>query len=90
MDCIRPMSMMGMALPIMISVGENGVTSNWSKVPFSRSRATDSAASIRVCIMLSEAMRPGSRFQRVSRLGLYQARDSTVSGGLFSERKVVL
>ena len=73
--------MVGIAFPIMISVGVNGVTSNWSNVPFSRSRATESADSINVWIMLSEAIRPGKIFQRVSRLGLYHARDSTVSGG---------
>ena len=78
-DCVRPIMMDGMALPIMTSIGENGVTSNWSKVPFSRSRATDRADSISVWIMLSEAISPGRRYQRVSRLGLYQARDSMVT-----------
>ena len=35
----------GSALPAMISTGRNGVTSNWSNVPCSRSRATDMAVS---------------------------------------------
>ena len=42
-DCTRPMRIEGTALPIMISVGRRGVTSSWSNVPCSRSRATDSA-----------------------------------------------
>jgi hypothetical protein len=35
----------GIAFPAMISTGRNGVTRGWSKVPSSRSRATDSAVS---------------------------------------------
>jgi hypothetical protein len=64
----------------MISSGDIGVTSNWSKVPCSRSRATESAVSSSVCSMLSAAIMPGKRFQRVSRFGLNQARDSMTSG----------
>ena len=79
-DCTSPTSTGGSALPTMISSGDIGVTSNWSKVPCSRSRATDSAVKSSVCTMLSAAIMPGSRFQRVSRLGLNQARDSTASG----------
>jgi hypothetical protein len=55
LDCTSPTSTGGMALPIMICVGVSGVTSNWSKVPCSRSRATDSAVSSSVCSMLSAA-----------------------------------
>ncbi|SQH18293.1 Uncharacterised protein [Bordetella parapertussis] len=73
--------MAGTALPTRISSGLSGVTSNWSKVPCSRSRATESAASMRVWIMLSVAISPGMMFQRVSRLGLNQARVLMRTGG---------
>ena len=72
--CTVPTSIDGSALPAMISAGRNGVTSNWSNVPCSRSRATDMAVSSSVCIMVSVPIRLGIMFQRVSRLGLYQAR----------------
>ena len=75
------MSTGGTALPTMISLGDSGVTSSWSKVPCSRSRATDSAVSISVWIMLNAAIRPGRKFQRVLRFGLNQARCTTVTGG---------
>ena len=80
-DWISPTRMAGSALPTRICMGLSGVTSSWSKVPCSRSRATDSAASSRVCSMLSAAIRPGIRVQRDSRLGLYQARRSTATPG---------
>ena len=65
----------------MISDGRIGVTSNWSKVPSSRSRATDSAVSISTCSSVMVPIRPGIMFQLVSRLPLYQARTLTLSGG---------
>ena len=71
----------GTALPMRISSGVSGVTSSWSKVPCSRSLATESAASIRVWIMLRAAIRPGTIFQRVSRFGLNQARISNCTRG---------
>ena len=71
----------GMALPAMISTGRNGVTSSWSKVPSSRSRATDMAVSSSVCISVSVPISAGIMFQRVSRLGLYQARATICTGG---------
>ena len=58
----------------MISKGRKGVTSSWSKVPCSRSRATDIAVSIMVWISVSVPIMPGIMNQRVSRFGLYQAR----------------
>ena len=58
----------------MISTGRNGVTSNWSNVPCSRSRATDMAVSRIVCSSVSVPIRLGIMLQRVSRLGLYHAR----------------
>ena len=79
--CTMPMSIDGSALPAMISAGRNGVTSSWSKVPCSRSRATDMAVSSSVCISVSVPIRLGIMFQRVSRLGLYQARLVTWTGG---------
>ena len=75
-DCISPTITDGTALPTRICIGVSGVTSNWSKVPCSRSRATDSAASSSVCIRLSEAISVGIRDQRDSRFGLNQARHS--------------
>jgi very-short-patch-repair endonuclease len=63
-------------------MGVSGVTSNWSKVPCSRSRATDSAASSKVWIMLNAAISAGIKFQRDSRLGLNQARRSTLTAGV--------
>ena len=65
----------------MISTGRNGVTSNWSNVPCSRSRATDMAVSSSVCIIVSVPIKPGIMFQRVSRFGLYQARVVLRIGG---------
>ena len=79
-DWISPMLTEGTALPMRICSGVSGVTSSWSKVPCSRSRATDRAASISVCNMLSEAISAGMMFQRDSRLGLNQARRTTEMG----------
>src|SRR5882757_10898676 len=47
--CTIPINIEGSALPIMISTGLKGVTNNLSKVPCSRSRATDIAVSNKVC-----------------------------------------
>ena len=66
-------------MPTRICAGDSGVTSSWSKVPCSRSRATDSAASSSVCVRLRLATSVGISDQRESRLGLYQARETTVT-----------
>ena len=65
----------------MTSLGRNGVTRSWSKVPSSRSRATDMAVSIMVIIIVIVPISDGIMFQRVSRLGLYQARVVTRTRG---------
>ena len=76
MDCATPISTGARALPAMISYGDIGVTINISKVPCSRSRATDNAVIINVCKKANEAISAGMIFQRDSKLGLYQARVS--------------
>ncbi len=78
---MRPTTVEGNALPSMISAGRIGVTSNWSKVPSSRSRATDSAVRIITCKSVMVPIKPGIMFQLVSRLPLYQARTLTLIGG---------
>ena len=75
------MAMLGMAFPTMISNGRKGVTSNWSNVPCSRSRATDMAVSISVPIIVSVPIRLGIMLQRESRLGLNQERVTIRTGG---------
>ena len=50
----------GSALPAMISIGRNGVTSSWSNVPSSRSRATDMAVSNSVCNIVSVPINAGN------------------------------
>ena len=66
-----------------LGTAASGVTWSWSKVPCSRSRATDSAVSIMVWIKVSVPISAGIMFQRVSRLALYQARTigCTAGGG---------
>ena len=73
--------MAGMALPIMISAGRSGVTSICSKVPSSRSRAKESAATIMPISIDSTATRPGSTNHSGSSVGLNQSRVSITSGG---------
>ncbi len=70
----RPMTMPGMAFPISISTGRRGVTSSWSKVPASRSRATESAVTNRVTTRVSRPTMPGTINQRDCKFSLYQAR----------------
>ena len=65
------------ALPAMISTGRKGVTSNWSNVPSSRSRATDMAVKSRVWSSVRVPIKLGIMCQRVSRFGLYHARNAT-------------
>ena len=72
----------GSDLPMRISTGRSGVTRSWSKVPASRSRATDRAVTTRVTTRVRSPTMPGTMNQRDSRLGLYQARISSRAGGL--------
>lgn len=76
-----PMIRPGIALPSRISVGVNGVTSNWSKVPCSRSRATDKADTVIVTTKVNRPTMPGTINQRLSRFGLNQARSTSSAGG---------
>ena len=69
-----------MDLPIRISTGRSGVTSSWSKVPASRSRATESEVTTRVTTRVSSPTIPGTMNQRDSRLGLYQGRIERLTG----------
>ncbi len=75
-----PIRKPGSALPTRISTGRNGVTSSWSKVPCSRSRATESAVVSMVTSSVMTPMIPGMKNQRLSRLGLNQARVSSRAG----------
>ena len=77
-----PTTSPGTALPMRISTGLSGVTSSWSKVPASRSRATERAVTTRVTIMASRAMIPGTMNHWLSRLGLNQARMVSWAGRL--------
>ena len=80
-DWLSPTSSEGRALPVMISAGRNGVTSNWSKVPSSFSRAIDIAVIRRISARVSVPTRLGRMLRRVSRFELYQARLVTFIGG---------
>lgn len=73
--------MPGTALPTSTSAGRYGATSNWSKVPCSRSRATDSAVTSSVTTSVTMARMPGTKNLRLSRLGLYHARITRFAGG---------
>ena len=53
-----------------MSIGRIGVTSNWSKVPVSRSRATESPTTSRLTTWVSSATIPGTMNQRELSLGL--------------------
>ena len=79
---ISPTMMPGSALPIRISAGRNGVTSNCSKVPSSRSRASDSALISSDMIIDRMQTRPGRMNHVLSSVGLNQSRVSNTSGGL--------
>ena len=75
-----PTSRPGAALPMMISNGCSGETSNCSSVPSSRSRATDMLTMIITVSIVSDASRLGAITLRKSRLGLYQVRSMTSLG----------
>ena len=76
----RPTTRPGSTFPIRISTGRSGVTSSWSKVPSSRSRASERAVTrvdrIRVMVPTS----PGMKNHRLSRFGLNQLRTSMRAG----------
>ncbi|MNG22457.1 hypothetical protein D3C84_1069390 [compost metagenome] len=57
-------------MPAMIQPAVRGETSSWSKVPSSRSRATDRAVTMRQPMVVMMATREGSTCQRNSMLGL--------------------
>ncbi|MNC51618.1 hypothetical protein D3C75_1009170 [compost metagenome] len=57
-------------MPAMIQPAVRGETSNWSKVPSSRSRATDRAVTMRQPMVVMMATREGSMCQLNSMLGL--------------------
>ena len=75
-----PISRAGTVLPTMISRGDSGETSNCSNVPSSRSRATDSAVTIRPISVVKMATRPGTVFQVLSEFGLNQIRGGHDAG----------
>ncbi len=77
----RPMMKPGSVFPIRISTGRSGVTSSWSNVPCSRSRATESAVTSMVTSKVNTPMMPGTKNQRLSRFGLNHARVSMCAGG---------
>ena len=57
-------------LPSRMSICRSGVTSSWSKVPVSRSRATVSDTTSRVASWVSSATRLGRKNQRDASVGL--------------------
>ena len=59
-DCASPTIKPGTALPITISNGCSGDTSNCSKVPSSRSRATDMPTIMSTIVIGNVAMRIGT------------------------------
>ena len=67
---ITPISSPGRPLPSRMSIGRIGVTSNWSNVPVSRSRATDSPTTSRVTTWVSRATMPGTMNQCELSVGL--------------------
>ncbi len=75
-----PITSPGSAFPISSSGGRNGVTSSWSNVPASRSRATESAVTTSVTTSVSSATIPGTMNQRDNRFSLYNARVSSRPG----------
>ena len=82
------MSSEGAVLPTMISKVDSGETRIWSKVPNSRSRATDSAGIMIPMIMRMFAIRHGSVKYRYSRFGMYQFRTiSSLSGRRAGSRR---
>ena len=78
--CPNAMIRAGMVLPTMIIPGVSGETRSWSSVPCSRSRATESAVTIRLPSVVMIATSTGSMNQRYSRLGLYLWRTITALG----------
>ena len=69
------------ALPMRITTGDAGVTSSCSKVPSSRSRATDSPDRSTTWMKHMIPKIPGLKNQRVSWLGLNQVRTWRLIGG---------
>ena len=65
-----PISKPGIPLPINMSICRSGVTSNWSNVPISRSRATDRPTTSKVTTWVSSATMPGTMNQRETSVGL--------------------
>src|SRR3546814_8116640 len=76
-----PMTSAGKDLDRMISGVEVGETSNWSKVPSSRSRAIDSEVMSSALKNARMPERPGTMNQRYVRLGLNQLRTATGVAG---------
>src|SRR5262249_39439477 len=58
-----------------------GLTISASRVPFSRSRTTDTAIAVIVVCIRRAPMSPGTMKMAETRSGLYQARTRTSSGG---------
>src|SRR3546814_5266584 len=80
-----PMTSAGKDLDRMISGVEVGETSNWSKVPSSRSRAIDSEVMSSALKNARMPERPGTMNQRYVRLGLNQLRTATGVAGRSEE-----
>ncbi len=81
-----PIRSAGIVLPMMISAGDSGETSSCSKVPSSRSRATDSAVTISPMSVVRMATSAGTVLQVGSRFGLNQTRATTALGGVGARR----
>ena len=62
----------GIVFPMIKTLGDNGDTSVWSKVPSSRSLATDREVRSKAMIIDKLPIRFGSIHQKLSKLGLYQ------------------
>src|SRR3990172_3779797 len=69
-----------MILPRSNSQRRIGLTIRASRVPFSRSRTTDTAMAVMVVCIRSAPMRPGTMKMAETRSGLYQARTRTSKG----------
>src|SRR3546814_9598073 len=83
-----PMTSAGKDLDRMISGGEVGETSNWSKVPSSRSRAIDSEVMSSALKNARMPERPGTMNQRYVRLGLNQLRSEEHTSELKSLMRI--
>ena len=68
-------------MPIRISKGCRGETRSCSKVPISRSRATDREVRMRLMTVDRMQIRLGTVYHINSRLGLNQLRVSRATGG---------